>query len=90
MGDKNDIVAVRGLEGVTGVGSDETKSRSVWVSFTELDLFSANLFWNFFTFDSSFELLIFNVDFSDLKFIIVPWAFLMFLLRSCISLSFNV
>ena len=90
MGDKDDLVAVRGLEGVTGVEFDETKLRSVWVSFTESGWFLANLFWNFFTSDSSFDLLIFNVDFSDLKFLIVSRAFSKSLLRSCISLSFNL
>ena len=78
MGDKDDLVAVRGLEGVTGEEFDETKLRSVWVSFTESGWFLANLFWNFFTSDSSFDLLIFNVDFS------------MCLLRSCISLSLHL
>ena len=88
--DKDDRVAGSGLEGVTGLGFGETKSRSVWVSFIELGLFLANLLWNFFTSDSSFDLLIFNVDSSDFKFLIVSRAFSPCLLRSCISLSFNL
>ena len=61
-------------------------SQDLSVSFTELDLFLANLFWNFFTSDSSFDLLIFNVDFSDSKFLIVSRAFSICLLKSCFTL----